>query len=172
MLPQSLLLQIYKSVVITASRFDGPFDVTIGYAQTAGIATVAEGLTGTPDITVGTNNSGNITPQDINSRDINSRHINSSGVVTATSFVGDGSGLDGVGGGLGNPVTGTDGMFNAVALSTTFNSTVNLNDATSGVGSHYVTVTSPILELGPSGDVTVGTDKVLVIDPLPLPPWS
>ena len=26
--------------VITASRFDGPFDVAIGYAQTAGIATV------------------------------------------------------------------------------------------------------------------------------------
>lgn len=28
--------------VITASRFDGPFDVAIGYAQTAGIATYAQ----------------------------------------------------------------------------------------------------------------------------------
>ena len=125
------------------------------YATTAGVATVAnnaQGLTGTPDISVG--------------------DVNASGVVTATAFVGDGSGLEGVGGGLGNPVAGTDGMFNAVALSTTFNSTVNLNDTNAGVGSHYVTVTSPILELGPSGDVTVGADKVLVIDPLPLPTWS
>ena len=119
------------------------------YADVAGIATVAQGLTGTPDINAGS--------------------INSSGVVTATAFVGDGSGLSGVGGGLGQPVNDT---FNTVGLVTTFNSTINLNDANAGVGSHFVTVTSPILELGPSGDVTVGADKILVVDPVQLAPWS
>ena len=158
--------------IITANRFDGPFDVQIGYAQTAGIATVAEGLTGTPDISVGSINSGSINSSDITSRDITSRNINSSGVVTATSFEGDGSLLTGIGGGLGDPVPNTDGFFNTVGLVTTFNSTVNLNDANAGVGSHFVTVTSPILELGPSGDVTVGADKILVVDPVQLAPWS
>ena len=124
------------------------------YATTAGIATNAQGLTGTPDITVGS---------------ITSSDINSSGVVTATAFVGDGSGLSGVGGGLGQPVNNT---FNTIGLVTTFNSTINLNDATAGVGSHFVTVTEPILELGPSGDVTVGADKILVVDPVQLAPWS
>ena len=142
------------------STFAGSIDIAGGvsyaqvagiatYAQVAGIATVAEGLTGTPDITVG--------------------DINSSGVVTATSFVGDGSGLSGVGGGLGQPINDT---FNTIGLVTTFNSTINLNDATAGVGSHFVTVTEPILELGPSGDVTVGADKILVVDPVQLGPWS
>jgi hypothetical protein len=45
------------------------------YADTAGIATVSQGLIGTPDITVGNVNAG---------------------IVTATSFIGDGSGLTGV----------------------------------------------------------------------------
>ena len=47
-----------------------------GYANTAGIATVAQGLTGSPFITVA--------------------GVNASGIVTASSFVGDGSGLTGV----------------------------------------------------------------------------
>ena len=38
--------------VISATKFVGPFDVEIGYASTSGIATVAQGLTGTPDIAV------------------------------------------------------------------------------------------------------------------------
>ena len=98
--------------------------------------------------------------------------INSSGVVTATSFVGDGSGLSGVGGGLGDPVPNTDGFFNTVALTTSYNATITLDDTNAGVGSHFVTVTEPILELGPSGDVTVGADKILVVDPVQLGPWS
>ena len=85
------------------------------------------------------------------------------------AFVGDGSGLSGVGGGLGQPVNNT---FNTIGLVTTFNSTINLDDTTAGVGSHFVTVTEPILELGPSGDVTVGADKILVVDPVQLGPWS
>ena len=141
------------------STFAGSIDIQGGvtYAEVAGVATVAQGLTGGPDITVG-----NITSGD----------INSSGVVTATAFVGDGSGLNGVGGGLGNPVPNTNGFFNTVALTTSYNAPITLDDNNSGVGSHFVTVTEPILELGPSGDVTVGADKILVVDPVQLAPWS
>ena len=124
------------------------------YATTAGIATDAQGLTGSPDITVGSITSGD---------------INSSGVVTATAFVGDGSGLSGVGGGLGQPVNNT---FNTVALTTTFNAALTLDDTTAGVGSHFVTVSEPILVLGSSGDLTVGDDKILVVDPISLGPWT
>lgn len=143
-----------RNLNVTGIATFGNLDISggVSYAEVAGVATVAnnaQGLTGTPDITVG--------------------DINSSGVVTATSFVGDGSGLSGVGGGLGQPVNDT---FNTVGLVTTFNSTINLDDTTAGVGSHFVTVTEPILELGPSGDVTVGADKILVVDPVQLAPWS
>jgi hypothetical protein len=66
------------SGIVTATQFVGdgslltnvPGSVNSGYANTAGIATVAQGLTGTPNIVVG--------------------------VVTATQFVGDGSGLTGI----------------------------------------------------------------------------
>ena len=144
------------------TTFGGTIDLQggVSYAEVAGVATVATtatnalGLTGTPDITVG---------------DITSGNINSSGVITATAFVGDGSGLDGVGGGLGQPVNNT---FNTVALTTTYNSAITLDDSNAGVGSHFVTVTEPILELGPTGDVTVGADKILVVDPVQLGPWS
>ena len=71
-----LVGNINSSGVITATSFDGAFSgeatsaITAGYATTAGIATVAQGLTGTPDIVVG--------------------------IVTATSFSGSGSGLTNV----------------------------------------------------------------------------
>ena len=155
--------------VITATRFDGPFDGgTVGYANTAGIATVAvnaQGLIGNPDINTGDINATNIDGDRLTI----SGGANITGVVTAASFVGDGSELTGVGGGLGRPVNTT---FNTVGLVTTFNSNINLNDATAGVGSHFVTVTEPILEVGPTGDITVGADKILVVDPVQLAPWS
>ena len=142
--------------VTGVATFQGINVQSVSYAEVAGVATVAtnaQGLTGTPNITVGT----------INSSDIDAA------VVTANAFIGDGSGLTGVGGGLGRPVNNT---FNTVALTTTFNSTITLDDANAGVGSHFVTVTEPILELGPNGDITVGVDKILVIDPVQLAPWS
>ena len=64
----------YRAGVITATTFYGDGSnltgTGSGYATTAGIATLARGLTGSPNITVG--------------------------VVTATSFIGDGSGITGV----------------------------------------------------------------------------
>jgi hypothetical protein len=67
--------------------FDGSSDINLpgvnaaGNQDTTGTAALAEGLTGTPSITVNA---------------VNSSHINSSGIITAASFSGDGSGLTGV----------------------------------------------------------------------------
>jgi len=86
------------------SSLGGITATTSNYAAVAGVATVAQNLTGTPDITI---------------NDIASRHVNSSGVVTATSFVGDGSGITGVvasGAGIvvkdSNTTVGTAGTIN------------------------------------------------------------
>jgi len=91
---------------------------TSSYAAVAGVATVAQNLTGTPDIAV---------------NDIASRHVNSSGVVTATSFVGDGSGITGVvasGAGIvvqdSNSVVGTAGTIN-------FGLNLNVTPVSSGI---------------------------------------
>ena len=52
-----------------------------GNADSATLATNAEGLTGTPSVTVNA---------------VTAAHINSTGIITAGTFVGDGSGLTGV----------------------------------------------------------------------------
>ena len=73
---------------VTASTYYGDGSGLVGiaatnadYASVAGIATNAQGLTGTPDITV---------------NDITCRHISSSGIVTASAYYGDGSNLSNV----------------------------------------------------------------------------
>ena len=115
---------------ITAVKYygDGSFlggitATSSNYASVAGVATVAQNLTGTPDVTV---------------NDITSRHVNSSGVVTATSFVGDGSGITGVvasGAGIvvkdSNTTVGTAGTIN-----------FGLNLSVTPVSSGIVTVTT------------------------------
>ena len=69
-----------NTITVSASdvNFSGNISIGssfVGTASTANLATSAQGLTGTPDITV--------------------RNIQS-GVVTATTFIGNGSGLTGV----------------------------------------------------------------------------
>ena len=105
------------------SSLGGIVASTSSYAAVAGVATVAQNLTGTPDVTV---------------NDITSRHVNSSGVVTATSFVGDGSGITGVvasGAGIvvkdSNTTVGTAGTINS-----------GLNLSVTPVSSGIVTVTT------------------------------
>ena len=105
------------------SSLGGIVASTSSYAAVAGVATVAQNLTGTPDVTV---------------NDITSRHVNSSGVVTATSFVGDGSGITGVvasGAGIvvkdSNTTVGTAGTIN-----------FGLNLSVTPVSSGIVTVTT------------------------------
>ena len=70
----------YLVGVITATTLHGDgsniTNVSVGFANTAGVATVAAGLTDKPDILVD--------------------NINATGIVTGGSFVGDGSGLTGI----------------------------------------------------------------------------
>ena len=117
----------YRVGVITATTIYGDISNAsglppAGYASTAGIATLAQGLTGTPDISVG---------------QVTAANINVSGVATASSFVGDGSGLTGVtasGTGIivkdGGTLVGTIGTID-------FGANLSLSPASAGV----VTVT-------------------------------
>ena len=104
--------------VVTATSFVGNVTGALtGNADTATTATNAQGLTGTPNITVGV---ATATSAVVGSAvTINSSGVNVSGAVTATSFVGDGSGLTslaGIGSGVvvqnsGSPI-GTAGTIN------------------------------------------------------------
>ena len=84
--------------IVTASSFvgnlTGSADTanTAIYATTSGIATNAQGLTGTPNIVVGS---------------IAASSINATGVVTATAFYGDGSNLSNIISGVGIQSAGT-----------------------------------------------------------------
>lgn len=119
---------------------------TAGYATTSGIATVAQGLTGTPNITVSSITSGN---------------INSSGVVTATSFIGNGSGLTGVAS-TDNIRTSTSATFlNNVSVSgvTTLSSTVNIGGNLTITGNLQVDGTTTTIN---STTLTID-DKLIVV---------
>jgi len=65
-----------------------------GYANTAGIATVAQGLTGTPNISIGTLNANGRSTFTSDVVGLSSAIF--TGIVTAQSFKGDGSGLTGI----------------------------------------------------------------------------
>ena len=112
----------YRVGVITATSFYGDgtniSNITVSYANTAGVATVAAGLTDKPDILVD--------------------NINATGIVTGASFVGDGSGLTGItasGSGIiireGGTLVGTIGTIN-------FGTNLSVSPASAGV----VTVTA------------------------------
>ena len=135
--------------IITATSFIGNVTGNLtGTASAATLATNAQGLTGTPSISV---------------VDIASRHINSSGVVTATSFVGDGSGLTGLSSGIaGISTTGTS-VFNninssGVVTATTFvgNLTGNPTGTIQTAAQPNITSLGTLSSLNVSGDVSIG----------------
>ena len=140
---------INTSGIITATSFIGNVTGNLtGTASAATLATNAQGLTGTPSISV---------------VDIASRHINSSGVVTATSFVGDGSGLTGLSGGIaGISTTGTS-VFNninssGVVTATTFvgNLTGNPTGTIQTAAQPNITSLGTLSSLNVSGNVSIG----------------
>ena len=138
-----LVGNINSSGIVTATTFDGSLSgeatsaITAGYATTAGIATVAQGLTGTPNIVVGVvtasslsisgnvSIAGTLTYEDVTNIDslgiITARTgiqvlaggINAVGVVTATSFSGSGTGLTNV------PYTSLTGVTTDIVGDTT-----------------------------------------------------
>lgn len=75
--------------VVTASSFVGNLT---GTASTATLATNAQGLTGTPNITVGSITSGNINSSGI----VTATNVSVGSSVTAASFYGNGAGLTGL----------------------------------------------------------------------------
>ena len=132
---------INTSGIITATSFIGNVTGNLtGTASAATLATNAQGLTGTPSISV---------------VDISSRHINSSGVVTATSFVGDGSQLTGLSGGVsGISTTGTS-VFNninasGIVTATTFAGTIQT------AAQPNITSLGTLSSLNVSGNVSIG----------------
>ena len=137
----------YRVGVVTATTFYGDgsnlSDIVVSFASTAGVATVAAGLTDKPDILVD--------------------NVNATGIVTAGGFVGDGSGLTGItasGSGIiikeGGTLVGTIGTVN-------FGTGFSVSPASAGV----VTVTTSGGGGGISGIVyqeegsTVGTAQTV-----------
>jgi len=106
----------YRVGVITATTFYGDGSnltgTGSGYATTAGIATLARGLTGTPNLNVG--------------------------VVTASSFVGDGSGLTGVTASGTGIIIRDDGTLVGTIGTINFGTNLSVSAASAGV----VTVTA------------------------------
>ena len=106
----------YNIGVLTATTFYGDGSnltgTGSGYATTAGIATLARGLTGSPNITVG--------------------------VVTATSFIGDGSGITGVTASGTGIIIRDDGTLVGTISTINFGTNLSVSAASAGV----VTVTA------------------------------
>jgi len=101
--------------VVTATSFVG--------ALTGNVTGNATGLSGTPNINVGT---------------IAATSLNASGVVTATSFVGDGSGITGIIASGAGIIIRDDGALVGAAGSIDFGSGLSVSNVSAGV----VTVTS------------------------------
>ena len=86
------------------------------------------------------------------------------GIVTASSFVGDGSELTGVGGGVGQPTGDTDGLFNYVAAAATVTQNITFDTTNAGNYNSYVVAVVPNITIASGVGVTVGVGKTMIID--------
>ena len=95
-----------------------------------------------------------------------------SGIVSATSFYGDGSGLSGVsggGGGIGTVITYSDGTsspFSYIDAYVSVNENLNLDTTVAGASTSYIVSTVPNIEIASGVAVTVGVGKTMIIDVL------
>jgi hypothetical protein len=94
-----------------------------------------------------------------------------SGIISATSFYGDGSGLSGVsgGGGLGTAINYTDGSaspFSYIDAYATVGENLDLNTTNAGASTSFIVSVVPNIEIGSGIAVTVGAGKTMVIDVL------
>jgi len=94
-----------------------------------------------------------------------------SGIVSATSFYGDGSGLSGIsgGGGIGTVITYSDGTsspFSYIDAYVSVNENLNLDTTVAGASTSYIVSTVPNIEIASGVAVTVGVGKTMIIDVL------
>jgi hypothetical protein len=172
---------INVSGVVTATTFVGSLTgtattattassaTTAGYASIAGISTVAQGLTGTPNINVGVAevfelNIGNGNAEIVGFTTISNGGYSTIGVVTASSFRGDGSQLTGIG-----LTTDINASTLVVAGMSTLSGNLNVSGVSTFAGITTVTGTtlfvkqlnvsgfSTIIELDVTNDVAAGT---------------
>jgi len=97
---------------------------------------------------------------------VTASNISVASSVTAASFYGDGSGLTGVGGGVGQPTGDADGLFNYVAAAATVTSSITFDTTNAGNYDSYVVAVVPNITIASGVGVTVGVGKTMVIDVL------
>jgi len=90
------------------------------------------------------------------------------GIVTASSFSGDGSNLTGVGGGVGQPTGDTNELFNYVALASTITQSITFDTTNAGNYQSYVVSIVPTITIASGVGVTVGLGKKMITDVLNL----
>ena len=112
----------YRVGVLTATSFigdgSGISNINVSYAASAGIATLAQGLDGKPDILVA--------------------NINCTGITTSATFVGDGSGLTGITASGSGIIIREDGTLVGTIGTVNFGTGFDVSPASAGV----VTVTT------------------------------
>ena len=122
--------------IVTANVTYAPI---AGYSTSSGVSTTSQGLTGTPNITVGSIISGN---------------INSSGIITAISFAGSGVNLTGIVtsilAGTGVTISGSTGQ-------------VTINATGGGGSSQWTTVVSGIITTSNVGIATTNATSALTV---------
>jgi hypothetical protein len=124
---------------INSARLSGTYGINVSYATTAGIATVAQGLTGTPNITVGIatassfvgNLTGTATTSTVAQGLTGTPNI-TVGIATASSFVGNLTGTattSTVAQGLTGTPNITVGIATVTTLSSTNSNLTNINSS-------------------------------------------
>jgi len=92
------------------------------------------------------------------------------GIVTASSFSGDGANLTGVsGGGIGTAIKyadNTNSPFSFIDADITITSNLDLNTTNAGASNSYIVSVVPNVTVASGVAVTVGTGKTMVIDAL------
>ena len=160
----------------------GNLTVTGTFNGTISTATNAQGLIGTPNITVGV-----VTATGGFNLGIQSTGTNvTTGVITALNFVGTGNTFTynagtktvdisiaggGGGGGLGTAINYADGSqspFSYIDAEVTVTSNLNLDTTNAGATTSYVVSVVPNVIIGSGIAVTVGVGKTMVIDILNL----
>jgi len=172
--------RVADAIVSAASNqtIFGNLTVTGTFNGTISTATNAQGLIGTPNITVGV-----ITATGGFNLGIQSTGTNvTTGVITALNFIGAGNTFaynagtktvdisiaGGGGGGVGEPTGDVDGLFNYVAAASTITASITFDATNAGAYDSYVVSVVPNITIASGVGVTVGTGKTMVIDVLQL----